>query len=93
MKTPVAAIEDLVRAVAESAAQPKVKLSDKVEALRAMAPYYAALTKHQPFATGGEPEMTTINGLQNAVRKAEESNGRTVSDHKRRRTGYESVQE
>lgn len=92
MKTPVAAIEELVRAVAENAARDKVKLSEKTEALRVLAPYYATLTKHHPFQPDTVADLTTISGLQNAVRKAEVNNGRTVSDHQRRGRGEESAE-
>lgn len=78
MKTAIVAIEELVRSVADNAAQGKVKLSEKTEALRVLAPYYVALKKGR---VGSEDEKVTISRLQDAVRQAEDSNGRTVSDH------------
>ena len=87
-KSAVQAIETLVRCVAENAAQTKVKLNERTEALRVLAPYYVALTKHQRLDVSDDP--VTINSLQNAVRKAD--NGRTVSDHQRGR-GEEAVED
>jgi len=79
------AIEKLVLAIAEKAAKSAKNLSEQMEALRVLAPYYAALKKHKVHATAEEPDEITIGNLQNAVRDVEEGNGRTVSHHQRRR--------
>lgn len=89
-KSPVAAIEELVRSVAESAAQGRVKISERIEALRVLAPYYIALNKQR--GRGDDTSAVTINGLQDAVRQLEESNGRALPDHQRR-TGDDDTAE
>jgi hypothetical protein len=81
----VKAIEKLVHAVADSAVQGKVKVSEKIEALRVLAPYYVALKKHKVHATANEPDEVTIGRLQDAVRDIEVSNGgRAVPGHRGR---------
>ena len=80
----VAAIEKLVHSVANSAAERGTKVSERIEALRVLAPYYAALKKHKVHATVDEPDEMTIGGLQSEVRKVENRNGKTVSGHQRR---------
>ena len=91
MTSPVQAIEELVRAVADSCAHGKVKASEKIEALRVLAPYYTILSKHRARDGDGDPTEVTINGLQDALRKAD-SNGRTVSHHQRRRAPESPVE-
>jgi hypothetical protein len=93
MKSPVSAIEELVRSVADSAAQGKVKVSERIEALRVLAPYYIALKKHKiDPSTDNDVEAVSIGRLQDAVRQAEDGNGQTVSDHKRRGRGKATVE-
>lgn len=91
-KTAIQAIEELVRSVAESAAHSKVKVSERIEALRVLAPYYAVLTKHKGSG-GGDGAAVTINGLQDAVRQLEDSNGQAIPDHRRRRTDNQDAVE
>jgi len=92
-KGAIAAIEELVRSVAGSAAQSKVKLSEKTEALRVLAPYYVALKKHKIDITDEPAEAVTIGNLQDAVRKAEDHNGRAVPDHQRRERSAAPVED
>jgi Lhr-like helicase len=80
----ISAIEELVRSVANSTARGKVKLGEKMEALRVLAPYYAALKKTRAIASDEEKDEITIGNLQNAVRNLEDGNGGTVPDHRGR---------
>ena len=64
-------IEELVRSVAHSAAHGKVKVSEKIEALRVLAPYYAALTKHKVPESDDKTNEMSISRLQKAVRQLE----------------------
>ena len=87
------AIEELVRSVAHSAAHGKVKVSEKIEALRVLAPYYAALTKHKVPESDDQTSGMTISRLQNAIQQVEDSNGRTVPDYQRRGRTEEAVED
>jgi hypothetical protein len=78
------AIEKLALVVAEKSAKTAKNLREQMEALRVLAPYYAALKKHKVHATADETDEITISHLQNAVRDIEEGNGRTVQDNQRR---------
>jgi len=78
----IKAIEKLVHSVANSAAERGTKVSQRIEALRVLAPYYADLKKHKVHATVDEPDEVTIDGMQKELRSVEESNGKTVSDYK-----------
>jgi len=83
----VLAIEKLVLAIAEKAQKSAKNLHEQMEALRVLAPYYAALKKNKVHATADETDEITISHLQNAVRDTEEGNGRrALSGHKRRRS-------
>jgi hypothetical protein len=85
MKSPVSAIEELVRVVADSASRGKLKATERLEALRVLAPYYAAMKKARIAASDSEVEEITINRLQHAVKELEDSNGQAVPDHQRGR--------
>jgi len=88
------AIEKLVLVIAEKAAKSAKNLREQMEALRVLAPYYTALKKHKVHATADETDEITISHLQNAVRSAEEGNGRrAVPDHKRRGRAEEAVED
>ena len=88
----IQAIEELARSVAQAAVTGKTKVNDKIEALRVLDPYYAALKKHKVHITADDSDETTIGGMQNALREAE-GNGRTVPDHKRRRSAEKAVED
>ena len=77
----VKAIEKLVQSVASSAAERGTKVSQRIEALRVLAPYYAALKKHKIHATADAPDEVTIDGMQKELRNVEDE--QTVSDHQR----------
>ena len=69
------AIEQLVLAVAGKASKSAKNLREQMEALRVLTPYYTVLTKTKGALPEGEGESVSIRSLQDAVNRAEDTNG------------------
>ena len=82
----VAAIENLVLVIAEKSSKSAKNLKEQLEALRVLAPYYAALKRHKGSESDTATDEVTISHLRNAVRQIEDNNGGTVPDHQRGHT-------
>lgn len=78
----ITSIEELARLIVKDASEPNVKLDQRVEALKTLAPIYTALRRHQE-KNDGEDKDDDFNGFRKQIGEAD-GNGSQVRSGRRR---------
>lgn len=79
-------IEELAQLVVTDASKPDVKLAERIEALKTLAPIYTALRRHQD-KDDGDKDDNDFNSLRENIAAAQEpANGSAKVRHRSRHT-------